>query len=145
MSDPLQTIPILQMMLSVMTRSGITLLNHEIELLISNCQKTLNQVHKLSRTLTRNVQKHLNQWNYHKLPQIIETYMSAYPGGMIAQQAVVVIKKIIPYSNGELLKYIIDKCEILQMKTPNYHEITLWILPHIKVYTDLIQHTSGIT
>jgi len=143
--DPLITIRILQDVQKVLpeiTCSAIFSFYDEINVLISNCQKTLKQVHILSRTLTQNVQKCLTQSNYHKLPQIIETYMSTYPIGLIAQQTVIMIKKLIPYCSGELLQVTTQICELMQMMTPECHQITILILPTIKLCTELIQQIN---
>ena len=43
------------------------------------------------------------------------------------------VKKIIPNCDGELLHYMMMNCEHLQIRTPDYHDITTSILPHIKL------------
>jgi len=138
-TDPLITISRLQIIQKALICSDIISFHDEINLLIGNCQKSLKQVHILSRTLTQNVQKCLTQMNYDKLPQIIETYMSKYSIAMIAQQAVIMMKKLIPYCDGRLLECIKNSCEWMQLTTVHYHMITLRILPTIKLYAELIQ------
>ncbi|XP_065894224.1 uncharacterized protein [Dysidea avara] len=138
-TDPLHTASILQGIqktLHTMTCSDISVFYDEIYLLISNCRTTLKQVHKLSRTLTQNVQKCLTERNFLKLPEAIETYMSTYPMGMVAQQAVTMLKKLIPYCNVILLDCFVESCEWMHEMTPDYHEITLLILPYIKVHAE---------
>ena len=42
------------------------------------------------------------------------------------------VKKIIPYFDGELLHYVMMECEYLQMMTYDYHYITTLTLPRNK-------------
>ena len=89
----------------------------------------------MSRSLNQNVQKYLTERNYHNLIQTVETYFNKYPLSTIAQQAVVMVKNIIPYCDGKLLDYIMMSCEWLQITTHDYHYINLHTLPVIKFYT----------
>ena len=114
-------------------------LNDDIKSLIDSCHKILKDAHRLSRTLNQTVQRCLTQRNYHNLIQTIESYNSEYPIGMVAQQAVTMVNKIIPYCDGELLKCIIEGCKWLQTMTLGYNNITLLILPIIKLYTKELQ------
>jgi len=109
-------------------------LNDEIELLISECHKILNDAHKLSRKLNQNVQRCLSQANYQNLIETIETYNNNNPLSTVAQQAATLVKKIIPYCDGDLLDYISKNCELLQLKTHGNHYITLSMIPQIKFY-----------
>jgi len=52
----------------------------------------------------------------------------------VAQKAEIMVKKIIPYFDDELLHYVMMGCEHLQMKTHDYHYITTFTLPIIKLY-----------
>ena len=54
--------------------------------------------------------------------------------GDVAQKAVTMVKKIIPYCDGELLHYMMRVCEYLQIMTRDYHPITTALLPCIKLY-----------
>ena len=49
------------------------------------------------------------------------------------------VKKIIPYCEGDLLHRIMYDCEGLQMMTPEYNFISLRTLPVIKMYTKRLQ------
>jgi len=148
-TDPHKTIVLLQTAQDAMVTSpNITTffptLNDQFESLISDCHKLLKDAYKLSRKFNQNVQRCLTQKNYYNLIQTIETYVKKYPMTTVAQQAVEMIKTFIPYCDGELLDYIMKKYEALQMLTPDYNNITLMVLPYIKLYTKELEliHTS---
>ena len=44
--------------------------------------------------------------NYDKLIQTVEEFIKNYPLCNVAQEAVIMVKKIIPYCDGELLHYM---------------------------------------
>ena len=121
----------------LMTSPNITTLfpslSDELDLLICDCHKILKDAHRLSRILTQNLQRCLTQRNYHNLIQSIETFAYTYPIARVAQQAVTIVNKTIPYCDGKLLDIIIEQCELLQTMTHDYHFITLMILPAIKL------------
>ncbi|XP_065885277.1 uncharacterized protein [Dysidea avara] len=120
-------------------------LTEQINTLISECHKIIKNVHKLSRTLNQKIQNYFAQRDYSNLVQCVENYMSGYPVGLVAKQAVFMVKKIMPYCDGELQNFITHQCEILQMKTPDYHYITLIIVPNIKLLIkELLQINSSL-
>ena len=104
----------------------------EMKSLISDSHKTLKNSYKMLRKWQQNVQRCLSQKNYNELIQAAEAYVSIYPISVIAHQGVTMVKKVIPYCDGNLLDYITENCELLQMMTPKYHPISLHILPYIK-------------
>ena len=115
-------------------------LRNETEPLINECHKILKDAHKVSRTLKQNVQRCLTERNYDELIQTIETYSNKYPIAMVAQQAATLVKKMIPYCHdGEVLDYIMKKCEKLQKTTHDYHYLTLMMLPRLKLCTKQLQ------
>ena len=119
-----------------MESSNKSLLDDEINSLITNCYHLLKDAHKLCRKLNQSVERNLYERNYDKLIQIVEKFMKNYPLCNMAQRAVTMVKKIIPYYDGELLHYIMTRCEQLQMLTPDYHSITTLTLPRIKLYVE---------
>jgi len=122
-----------------------TSLNEQINILIGECHKIIMNVHKLSRKLNQKVQNYFTQREYSNLVQYVENYMSGYPVGLVAKQAVSIVKKIMPYCDGELLNFITHQCEVLQMKTPDYHYITLIVVPNIKLLIkELLQINSSL-
>ena len=121
------------LMTSPYTINLLSLLGEDINSLITNCKETLKDVHKLCRKLNQSVQRNLYENNYDKLIQTVEEFIKNYPLCNVAQKAVTMVKKIIPYCDGELLHYMMMKCETLQMKTPDYHAITTLLLPTIKL------------
>ena len=137
--DPHHVVLILQeiqIALTTTTPSIATFLstfNQEIDSLVSDCHKILKGTHKWSRTLNQKIQRCLTQRDYHRLIQTIETFASTYPISMTAQQAVVVVKKIIPYCDGKTQDHIMKFLEHMQMMTTDYHLINLLLLPRIKL------------
>jgi len=68
----------------------------------------------------------------------MQKYIDNYPMGMVAQKAVAMVKKIIPYCDGKC-GTIITNCEQLQLKTYDYNHITIMILPMIKLLAKEVQ------
>ena len=141
-NDPHRVILLLQnikdlLMTSPYTINLLSLLGEDINSLITNCKGTPKDAHKLSRKLNQSVQRNLYENNYDKLIQSVEEFFKNYPLGDVAQKAVTMVKKIIPYCDGKLLHYVMMQCESLQLMTPDYHSITTFILPHIKLYIKL--------
>ena len=118
-------------MKSSYNNSVLSLLGDEINSLITNCKHLLKDAHKLCRKLNQSVERNLYERNYDKLIQIVEKFMKSYPLCNVAQSAVTMMEKIIPYYDGELLHYMKMRCEQLQMLTPDYHSITTLTLPRI--------------
>ena len=118
------------LMTSPYTINLLSLLGEEINSLITNCKQILKDVHKLCRKLNQSVQRNLYD---DKLIQTVEEFIKNYPLCNVAQKAVTMVKKIIPYCDGELLHYVMISCENLEMMTHDYHMITILTLPHIKL------------
>ena len=141
-SDPHHVILSLQrikhaLMTSPYSINLLSLLGEDINSLITNCKGRLKDAHKLSRKLNQSVQRNLYENNYDKLIQTVEEFIKNYPLCDVAQKAVTMVKKIIPYCDGELLHYMMETCEYLQIMTPDYHWITALLLPYIKLYIKL--------
>ena len=115
----------------------LSLFSEDINSLITDCKQLLKDAHKLCRKLNQSVERNLYERNYDKLIQIVEEFIKNYPLCNVAQKAVTMVKKIIPYCDGKLLHYMRIRCEQLQMSAPDYHEITSSTLPHIKLYIKL--------
>ena len=122
------------LMTSPYTINLLSLLSEEIHSLITNCKDALKDAHKLSRKLNQSVQRNLYENNYDNLIQTVEEFIKNYPLCNVAQKAVIMVKKIIPYCDGELLHDMMMMCEFLQIMTPDYHNITTSLLPTIKLY-----------
>ena len=136
--DPHNVIQILQeikdaLMTSPYTINLLSLLGEEINSLITNSKQILKDAHKLCRKLNQSVQRNLYDKNNDKLIQTVEEFIKNYPLCNVAQKAVTMVKKIIPYCNGKLLHYMMKRCEHLQMTTHDYHPTTTLTLPHIKL------------
>ena len=140
-TEPHRVILVLQgikdaLMISPYTINLLSLLGEDINSLITNCKGTLKDAHKLCRKLNQSVQRNLYENNYDKLIQIVEEFIKNYSLCDVAQKAVTMVKKIIPYCDGKLLHFMMLRCEDLQILTPDYHDITL-LLPHIKLFIKL--------
>ena len=125
------------LMSSSYSNNLLSLLCDEINSLITNCKQLLKDAHKICRKLNQSAERNLYERNYDKLIQTVEEFIKNYPLCNVAQKAVTMVKKIIPYCDGELLQYMMMKCEYLQMYTPDYHMITTIILSTIKLYIKL--------
>ena len=147
-TDPNSVILMLQEMKDALMRSPCTinllsLLNEEINILQYNSKEILKDAHKLSRKLNQNVQRNLCEKTYDELIQSVEEFIKNYPLCSVVQKAVTMLKKIIPYCDGGLLRHVMLKCEGLQMMTFDYHMITTSLLPHIKLYIKLHKQITG--
>ena len=140
--NPHEVILILQQIKDVLITSPYTinllsLLGEEINSLITNSKQILKDAHKLCRKLNQSVQRNLYDKNYDKLIQTVKEFIKNYPFCNVAQKAVTVVKKIIPYCDGKLLYYMMMMCEYLQTRTHDYHRITTLVLPYIMLYIKL--------
>ena len=141
-TDPHVVIVLLQHITDILTASPCSinlfvLLEKEINSLTIDCKQTLNDAHKFCRVLNQNVQKILYEKDYDKLIQTVEEYIKNYPLCNIAQKAITMAKKIIPYCDGQLLHSMNMKCELLHVATADYHEVTTLVLPTIELYIKL--------
>ena len=121
------------LMTSPYTINLLSLFGEEINSLIKNSKQILKDAHKLCRKLNQSVQRNLYDKNYDKLIQTVEEFIKNYPLCNVAQKAVTMVKKIIPYCDGKLLHYMMMRCEHLQMMTHDYHDMSTLGLPYIKL------------
>ena len=137
-TDPHLAIVILRYVKSLLMKSHevtyfLPSVHLQIDHLICDCQKVLKDTHKLSKKFNHCVRQYLAKKNYHGLFHAIEVYVSDYPIGFVAQQAVLLIKKCLPYCHGKLQNAIMLRCEELQSLTNEYHSIKILTLPLIKL------------
>ena len=147
-TDPHIVMLQLQQIKSALTTSQyatnlLSLIDEEINSLITNCKQILHDSHKVCRKLNQSVQRILYEKNYNRLTQIVEEFIKNYHLCNVAQKAVTVMKKIIPYCNGNLVYYITEKCGYLQMKTTDYITMTTLTLPHIKLFIELHEQITN--
>ena len=140
-TDPHHVIILLQrikqaIMSSPYTMNLLSLLDDQINSLQGECKHIIKNVNKLCRKLNQSVQRNLCEQEYDKLIQTVEEFIKNYPLCILAQNAVTMMKRIIPYCDGELLHFIalIMIYEKLQMMTSDYHDFTTLILPSIKLH-----------
>ena len=131
------------LMTSPYTINLLSLLGEEIKSLITNSKQILKDAHKLCRKLNQSVQGNLYDKNYDKLIQSVEEFIKNYPLCTVAQKAVTMVKKIVPYCDGELLHYMMMVCEGLQIKAHDYHDITTLTLPLIKLQITLHEQITS--
>ena len=111
-------------MSSPYTMNLLSFLGDQINSLQGECKQILKNVNKLCRKLNQSVQRNLCEQKYDQLIQTVEEFIKHYPLCILAQKAVTMVKRIIPYCDGELLHFITMKCEQLQIKTSDYHPFT---------------------
>ena len=134
-TDPHDVILALQKIKGVQMASPfLSLIDEEINSLILDSKLTLKDAHKLCRKLNQSVQRYLYERKYDKLTQTVEEFIKNYSLCNVAQKAVTMVKKIIAYCDGELLHFIMKRCEHLEIMTFNYHDITTFVLPLIKLF-----------
>ena len=121
----------------------LSLFDKETNILISNCKDVIRNSYKLCRQLIQRVQRNTFETNHEELLQTVEEFIKCYPSHQIALRAVTTVKKIIPYCDGELRQYMSRTCERLMMLTCDYHDMTLSLLPHIKLYIKLHKQITG--
>ena len=138
-TDPHSVTFLLQRIKEVITNSPHTMnllssLVDQINSLQGECKQIMKNVNKLCRKLNQSVQRNLCEQKYDELIQTVEEFIKNYPLCIVAQKAVTMVKRIMPYCHGELLNFITMNCEILQIKTPDYHSFTTLLLPTVKLY-----------
>ena len=138
-TDPHEVILILQqikevIMSSPYTMNLLSLLDDQINSLQGECKQMIKNVNKWCRKLSQNVQRNLCEQKYDKLIQTIEEFIKAYPMCILAQKAATMVKRMLPYCDGELLHFIAVKYEHFQRRTSDYHVFTTLILPSIKLF-----------
>ena len=106
----------------------------ELNSLIAECKRQSRSTHMLCRKLNQSVQRILYERDYDKLIPAIQEYMRIYPLCNVAQKAIIIVKKIITYCEGELLGSINELSERLHLLTPDYHQISTVSIPLGKVY-----------
>ena len=131
------------LMTSPYTMNLLSLLVEEINSLIINSKQLLKDAHKLCRKLNQSAQRNLYDKNYDKIIQTVEEFIINYPLCNVAQKAVTIVKKIIPYCDGELLHSMMMECEYLEIRTHDYHSITTILLPQIKLCNKLHKQISS--
>ena len=142
-TDPHVVIVALQQIKDALRILQCATLHKEINSLIDDCKNLLNNAHKLSRKLNQKAQQNIFEKSYDKLIQTVEEFIKNYPLCEIAQKAVTIVKKIIPYCDGEVLHNVNLKCEDLIVRTIGYHSINTHTLSHIKFFLKLHKQISS--
>ena len=118
---------------------------NQVKMLISDCHKILRDAHILSQQLNLNLEKCLRKKDYDCLIQLLEQYIKSYPVFEVAQEAVNVINKAIPYCDGELLLVFEKNCKRLCKMKSDYHVVNLLLLPFIKLHMqNLLQKITSL-
>ena len=129
----------------MLQRRLLSLFGEEIDSRIAECKEILKGAYKMCRNLNQNVQNYLfvNK-NFDRLIESVQEFFEHYPLGDVAQKAVDMTKKIIPYceGDGEALYYMTLWCEDMQTMTTEYHGIITLILPMIKLLVDVLKRIT---
>ena len=143
-SDPHNIIRILQKMHKLLTSSPsiLNLIVEELSSLNTECKRASKNAHMLCRKLNQGVQRILYEKEYDKLIPTVQKFMRIYPICNIAEKAIIIVNKILPYCEGELLDILNGGCECLYLMTLDYHQITTATIPCIKLH---IKHIKQIT
>ena len=143
-TDPHDLIVKLQQIRDDLDKSNLLqLLDKEINSIISECRHILRNTHQLCRKLNQSTQKNIYEKHYDNLIPIVEDFIKNYPLCNVAQKAVTMVKNIIPYCDGKLLQCMLIRCEGLQMRTIDYHDITTLTLPYIKFFVKLYKRITS--
>ena len=127
----------------------LSLLDKEINSLILDSKAVLKDAHKLCKKLNQSVQRYLYEKKYDNIIQTVEEFIKSYSLCNVAQKAVTMVKKIILYRNlgevnhSEILRFFKERCEHLEIMTFNYHDITAYVLPVIKLYIKVHKQISS--
>ena len=111
----------------------LSILGKEIDSLITESKRISDITQELCRKLYQSVKVNLYEKSYDELIQNVEVFIKNFPLCTVAQNAITMVKKIIPHCNGELLLYMMERYEYFQLKTCDYHPVTTLMLPYIKV------------
>ena len=119
-------------------------LGEEIDSLIDESKQVLRDAHKLCRKINQSAQRILYGRNYDRLVQSVEDFVKNYPLCNVAQKAVTLLKKkVIPYCDGELQHGMMLGCEHLEMLTTDYHHVTTFTLPYIRLCVKQHKQING--
>ena len=118
-------------------------INKETKKLIDDCKQMLNDAHNICRKLLQSIQRSIFEKKFDELIQTLENFVKCYPLHDVAQTAVSLIKKIIPYCDNKSLPYIKIMLEHFQLMTFEYHEINTLRLPYIRLYIWLHKKISN--
>ena len=143
-TDPHDLIVKLQQVKDDLDKSNLLqLIDEDINIIISECRQILRDTHKLCRKFNQNTQRNLYEKNYDNLIPIVEHFIKNYPLCNVAQKAATMVKNIIPYCNGQLLHCMLIRCEGIQMRTIDYHDITTLTLPYIRFFVKLYKQITS--
>jgi len=129
----------IQEILNICGFSRLPSLKEQFTTLENNCTDVIKKSQITSRLFNQKVQKYMYEKNFDSLLHTVQEYCKNYPIGLIALNCIKLVKSIIPdipRCEDEAIYRIMIKCEMLEIKTPNYNIITLLQLPRIKLYIE---------
>ena len=141
-TDPHTIIMILQHVKDALIGSPYTIYLSSLHDVDDHCKRLMRGTRILCRKIIQRAQKNLFEQDYDELLQTLQEFIKNYPLHSVAQEAVIIIQKIIPYCDSELLHYMTETCESLMLLTLDYHDMTVSLLPHIKLYVKLHKQIS---
>ena len=110
----------------------LSLVDQEIDEVIDESKSKLKDAHTLCRILNQTIQRNLYEKNYDKVIEAAREFINSYPLCNVAEKAVNVAKKIIPYCYFKT-----TTCGHLQLLTTDYHIINTLIIPRITLFINL--------
>ena len=110
----------------------LSLVGKEIDSLTDESNENLHDAYKLSRILNQNVHRYLYEKKYDELIETVKRFIKNYPLCSVAQKAVTMVKKIIPYYH-----FAIGAYGNLQLLTTDYHMINTLLIPRITLLINL--------
>ena len=122
----------------------LSMFAEELNVVKEDCHKILKDAHKVSKKLNQSVQQHLYYKNYDDLIQSIELYNRNCSIGHIASNGASIVKKITVNCDKELLQYINLCHQGLTVLTPDYHYISMFLLPCMKMYVKLYKEIENV-
>ena len=130
-------------MSSPCTMNLLSLLDDQINSLQGECKQIIKSVSKLCRKLNQSVQRNFYEQKHDRLIQTVDEFMKNSPLCALAQKAVSMVNRIIPYCDGTLLNFVIMERERLHIQTHDYHTIPMFILPVIKLLIKLHENITN--
>lgn len=121
----------------------ITAFSEKIVKLNIECNRLLRESHNSNRFLNKKIEQDLFEKNYDTIMQTLEDYYRTASIGSVALNCIELVAEITPYVESELMASFKLLDEMLLMRTPEYHPVSLEKLPIIKKYISLHKEISA--
>ena len=115
-------------------------LHLQLDSLISDCQRALKLYYNLSRKLNQNIEQCLAEKNYRNVIQILEHFLNNLPTEIVAEQAITLLQKTIPFCQPRQITAMTEKLEAFKLMTYKFficHPAIMGIKVLIKKLQDI--------